>query len=636
MAEHEVTRKLAAILSADVVGYSRLMGADEPATVETLKEYRAAMRRVIVRHKGRVVNAPGDALLAEFPSAVEAVQSAIEIQKALEGRNVELSSERRMQFRIGVNVGDVIEDEEGSIFGDGVNIAARMEALADAGGVCISSSVFDAIEGKVDCGFDFLGEHHVKNISKPVTVYRVRSDVAAAPTRKGAAAPGRRRLAAIGGAAVVIAAVAGVATWLTLDLDREPEPSIAASDETAADESEAAVRPPLEKSIAVLPFENMSGDPAQEYFADGITEAIINGLSGVPELFVIARNSSSIYKGQAVRTDRVGRELGVRYVLEGSVQRVGDRVRITAQLIDAASGGHVWANQYDRDLTDIFALQDEVKEQIVGALEIELTPTQEASEAPAPSIDAYDLYLRASAALDQATDATNREAERLFEQAIAADPDYANAYMGLGRSHLQRWQLQWSRDPLDLERALEFGEKARDLDPWLAARHAMLGEVYLWRKEHEAAIASAERAVELDPSNADVHAELGEILNFSGRPADSIELVQKAMRLNPRYPWSYPWTLGQAYMLTDQPNEAITTFEETVEKNPDLVGAHVFLAILYAEQGRDEEARHAYDEVKRLSPEHTFKSLQESLPYESPAQLERIENRLVAVGLAAE
>src|SRR5215831_11788409 len=323
MADPSSRRKLAAILSADVVGYSSLMAANEAATVETLKSYRDIIARLVVRRGGRVVNTPGDALLAEFPSAVEAVQAAIEIQKSLEDHNIELESERRMQFRIGVNLGDVIEEADGTIYGDGVNIAARMEALAEGGGVCISSIVYDAVEGKLSYGFDFLGEQKVKNISRPVRAYRVRS---------------------------------------------EPKPT--------SRPSSHAQRTNGRPSIAVLPFTNMSGDPDQEYFSDGITEDIITELSKIGGLLVIARNSSFAYKGKSLDMRTVGRELGVRSILEGSIRRVGNRVRITAQLIDAANGAHLWADRYDRDLTDIFAVQDEVTRRIVDALKVTLTPAE--------------------------------------------------------------------------------------------------------------------------------------------------------------------------------------------------------------------------------------------------------------------
>src|SRR5574341_976583 len=348
-------RKLAAILSADVVGYSRLMAADEAATVETLKSYRDIIVRLVVRHGGRVVNAPGDALLAEFPSAVEAVQAAVEVQKSLEGHNIDLEPDRRMQFRIGVNLGDVIEEADGTIYGDGVNIAARMEALAEGGGVCISSMVYDAVEGKLPFGFDFLGEQRVKNIAKPVRVYRVRAEPRPAPARPR---PKRRLRWQIAlPALVLIAALGAVGAWRYRN-------GWVPTAERAAEDAVPGV--PKGPAIAVLPFVNLSGDPKQDYFSDGLTEDIMTELSRARDLRVLARNTTFQYKGKAVDVPKLGRELGVRYVLEGSVRRADDGVRVTAQLIDAHTGAHVWADRFDRKMADIFLVQDEIVSQIVA------------------------------------------------------------------------------------------------------------------------------------------------------------------------------------------------------------------------------------------------------------------------------
>jgi TolB-like protein/class 3 adenylate cyclase len=347
MTDPSSRRKLAAILSADVVGYSRLMAANETATVETLKSYRDIIARLVVRRGGRVVNAPGDALLAEFPSAVEAVQAAIEIQKSVEGHNIELEAERRMQFRIGVNLGDVIEEADGTIYGDGVNIAARLEALAEGGRVCISSTVYDAVEGKLSYGFDFLGEQQVKNIAKPVRVYRVRGEPKSPPTR---AWPKRRMQWQIAVPALVLILLllgaAGAWRW-----------------------SSPPGSPLAEKaSVAVLPFENIEGDSKWDRFADGITEDIITDLSHSKDLVVIARNSTEVYKGKPVDIRQVGRDLNVKYVLEGSIQSLGERIRVTAQLIEAASGSHIWSERYDRPADDLFAVQNDVTQRIAATL----------------------------------------------------------------------------------------------------------------------------------------------------------------------------------------------------------------------------------------------------------------------------
>ena len=373
MAELRSRRKLAAILSADVVGYSHLMAANEAATVETLKSYRDIIARLVVRRGGRVVNAPGDALLAEFPSAVEAVQAAIEIQKSLEGHNNELEPQRRMQFRIGVNLGDVIEEADGTIYGDGVNIAARLEKLAEPCGICIGRNIYDQVRGKLVCAYDDLGEQQFHNIPEPVRAFRVRSASAAV-----AASP-------------------------------------------------AAEAPPLsdKPSIAVLPFTNMSGDPDQEYFSDGITEDIITELSRFHEFAVIARNSSFRYKGQSPKIEDVGRELGVKYVVEGSVRKIGNRVRVTVQLIDAASAAHIWAERYDRGLDDIFAIQDEVTEAVVARIAegIKGARALHARSRPSHSATAYDLVLQARPYRTAYTAAASETAVRLLRQAIELDPN---------------------------------------------------------------------------------------------------------------------------------------------------------------------------------------------------------------------
>ena len=369
-------RKLAAILSADVVGYSRLMAANEAATVETLKSYRDIIARLVVRRGGRVVNAPGDALLAEFPSAVEAVQAAVEIQKSLEGHNIDLEPDRRMQFRIGVNLGDVIEETDGTIYGDGVNIAARMEALAEGGGICISSTIYDAVEGKLSFGFDFLGEQQVKNIAKPVRVYRVRAEPRPISRRTALPKIGWKQLGMLAAALLLIVAAGfwGMKGW-------KSGPSL-----------------PEKPSIAVLPFDNYGDDPQWERFADGITEDIITDLSHSKDLIVIARNSTEVYKGKPIDIRQIGRDLGVKYVLEGSIQSMGERIRVTAQLIEAATGSHVWSERYDRPVDDLFAVQNDVTQRIAATIAGYEGAVAEAERSllrrkPPANLSAFDTYL---------------------------------------------------------------------------------------------------------------------------------------------------------------------------------------------------------------------------------------------------
>src|SRR5712691_2392645 len=423
--EVSMERKLTAILSADVKGYSRLMGADEVATIRTLTVYREVMGALIQQHRGRVVDAPGDNLLAEFASVVDAVQCAVRTQQELKTRNVDLPPDRRMEFRIGINLGDVIVEGE-RIYGDGVNIAARLEGLAEAGGLCISGTVYDQVKTKLSLDYEELGAQVVKNIAEPVRVYRVHLEPRPAapavrqPKRLMATSWRKLALAALG---LVLILGGGVTVWhLTF---RRPAPAGGLPSERAA-----ALPLPEKPSIAVLPFVNMSGDPEQEYFSDGMTEDLITDLSKLSGLFVIARNSVFTYKGKAVKPEQVSRELGVRYVLEGSVRKAGDRVRITAQLVEATTGYHRWADRYDRDLKDIFAVQEEISRKIVAALAVQLTPGEQArlGRKYTENLEAYDAYLRGREYLTRYTQETNGQARQMFEKAIALDPTFALAY----------------------------------------------------------------------------------------------------------------------------------------------------------------------------------------------------------------
>src|SRR5713226_4894337 len=424
-----VERKLAAILSADVEGYSRLMGDDEVATVRTITEYREAIASSVAGHGGRVVDAPGDNVLAEFSSVVDAVESAGEIQRELRSRNATRPVTRRMQFRMGINLGDVIV--EGSrLYGDGVNIAARLEGLAEGGGVCLSGTAYDQVEGKLPLGYDFIGEHAVKNIARPVRVYRLRFEPGAAPGLSGRTRRASRRLVTRIIGAVAILVLLGVGGWAGWQWLRSSAP--------------AALTLPDKPSVAVLPFSNLSQDPAQEYFSD------------------------------------VGRDLGVRYVLEGGVQRAGSRVRITAQLVDTTTGYHIWAERYDREVRDVFALQDEVTQQIIRALAVKLTAAEQGQmgRAPTGNPEAYDLVLRGREERRRTTREANLQARRLFVKAMDLDPQYAPAYVELSWAHLQSWQFGWNTDPESLERARDLAERGIVLDDTLVAGHSLLAQIY--------------------------------------------------------------------------------------------------------------------------------------------------------------
>ncbi|MBI3795455.1 MAG: adenylate/guanylate cyclase domain-containing protein [Deltaproteobacteria bacterium] len=600
MPTENVERKLVAILSADVKGYSRLMGEDEVGTLRRLTAYREVTDALIQQHRGRIVGTAGDSILAEFASAVDAVQCAVDIQQALKTKNADLPSARRMEFRIGINVGDVIV-EGSQIYGDGVNIAARLEALAEGGGICISGTVYDQTENKLALGYEYLGEQTVKNIAKPVRVYRV---------------------------------VLEESSSRQVTSQQERNASIAQRGVTSGKE---VPFPPLpdKPSIAVLPFVNMSSDPEQEYFSDGITEDLITDLSKLSGLFVIARNSVFTYKGTAVKVEQVGRELGVQYVLEGSVRKVGGRVRITGQLVEALTGHPLWADRYDGELQDIFALQDAVTQKIVTALKIQLTQQEHGrmTRPPTTNLEAYDSYLRGSEYYWHLTKETNIQARQMFEKAVELDPAYATAYAYLSGTYLREWSRYWNQDPQTLERAFEFAQKAATLDSSLPVAHTFLGWAYMYKEQHEQAIAAGAQAITLDPNYAGGYAWLGHFLCFAGRPEEAVALIQQAMRLDPNYPAIYLFFLGLAYQLTRQYEEAIDALQRSLIVNPSMGVSHLTLAIIYSELDREEEARTEMSEALRISPDYSLKADEQIWRFYEPAQLERRLTSLRKVGL---
>ena len=393
---------------------------------------------------------------------------------------------------------------------------------------------------------------------------------------------------------------------------------------------------PDKPSIVVLPFVNMSEDPKQDYFSDGITEDLTSALSKISSLFVIARNSAFTYKGKAVKVQDVSTELGVRYVLEGSVRKADNQVRITAQLIDATTGGHLWSERYDRPLQDIFALQDEVVQKIVTTLKLQLSVQEQGIlvRKTTDNLEAYDYYLRGSGVILIAiTQEANAQARQMFEKALELDPQYAEAYAFLGSTYFSEWGFQWSQDPQALDQALALAQRAVALDDSLAQAHVTLGPVYLWKKQYDQAIAEAERAIALDANFAEAYMWLGDILTFAGRPEEAIGLIEKAMRLNPHYPPFYLFLLGDSYYLMGRYEEAIAAFKKALTRNPDLLPAHQFLAIIYSELGREEEARAEAAEVLRISPNYSLEVLRQRLPYKDPAELERSLDGLRKAGL---
>jgi pentatricopeptide repeat protein len=549
-----VERRLAAIFAADVAGYSRLMGKDEAGTLARLKAHRRELiDPAIAEHKGRVVKTTGDGMLVEFPSVVGAVRCAVDMQRAIAERNASVPADRRIEFRIGIHQGDVVV-EDGDIFGDGVNLAARLEGLAEPGGICVSERVQGDAAGKVDAVFEDLGAQQVKNIARPVHVYRIR-----------------------------------------------PAP-------TGAGETQAPALPlPDKASIAVLPFQNLSGDPEQEYFADGMVEEIITALSRIRWLFVIARNSSFTYKGQAVDVKRVGRELGVRYVLEGSVRKGGGRVRITAQLIEAESGAHLWADRFDGSLEDVFDLQDRIATSVAGVIEptLQAAEVQRASRRPTNNLAAYDLYLRAYAQmLSPARDIP--QVLRLLDEALARDPDFGPALAWAAISHLVCFSSGWSDDPEEERRkGLARGRRALQVagdDPAILA-NAAFALAGFGEEDIDAMIALVDRALALNPGFARAWHASGGIRLYAGQTDVAIEHIENSLRLSPRarVGWGN-YVIGNAYFLSGRLEEALPKLSLAVQEDPNFPPSYVSLVSCYARMGRLHEAREVLGRLRKIAP----------------------------------
>jgi adenylate cyclase len=563
MPQEGFKRKLTAIFSADVVGYSRLMGEDEDTTVQTLTTYRDVISALIKDHHGRVVDSPGDNILAEFVSVVNSLRCAWDVQQEIKSRNIELPENRRMNFRIGINLGDVIEEED-RIYGDGVNIAARLESLAEEGGICISGPAYDQVKNKLPFGYEDQGEQVVKNISEPIRVYKV----------------------------LIEKNVDGLIFDKKVELPDKP-------------------------SIAVMPFVNMGGDPEQEHFSDGLTEDLITDLSKFSGMFVISRNSVFIYKGQAIKSEQVKNELGVHYMMEGSVRKAGNRVPITAQLIDTTTGGHLWAERYDRELKDIFTLQDEITQQIVSALDVKFFQIEQerALRKETANLNAFDCCLRGMWYFHRFTREDNEQARLMFKKAIELAPKFADAYAGLGFTYYEQWARLWSQEPQTLERAFELAKKAISLNDSSSTAYTLLSRVYLWKKQHAQAIAEQERAIALNPNSADGYADLAETLVWARKPEEALGFIEKAMRLNPHYPARYLSTLGFAYSALQRREDAMATLKRALTRSPDHYGIHITLAVYYTELGQEKEARWHVSEALRVNPELSIDDLRQRLPF---------------------
>jgi adenylate cyclase len=576
-------RRLAAIFAADVAGYSRLVGADEEGTLARLTSHRRELiEPKIAEHQGRLVKTTGDGVLAEFASPVKAVRCAIDVQHGMAERNADIAEGQRIEFRIGINLGDVVV-EDGDIFGDGVNVAARLENIAEPGAVYISRAVRDFVTDAAELALEDLGEQELKNIAKPVQVFRI-----AAPAQTVAAA-------------------------------QAPAPAV-----------------PQKPSIAVLPFTNMSGDAEQEYFSDGMTEDLITDLSKISALFVIARNSSFAYKGRLVKVQEIGRDLGVRFVLEGSIRKSGNRVRITAQLIDAESGGHLWAERFDRDLTDIFATQDEVVEKIVRALAVTLTQGEETrlGRRGTAKIEAYEAYLRGRQLLSRSTREAIAQARAMYRRAIELDPTYAVPHAGLALTGISNYVSDWTDDPdAELDEAERWARRALELDDSEPVAHMALGSVMLWRRDHDGALAESRRMLELDPNFAQGYSAMALALMYAGHALEALGRFATAMRLDPHYAGIVLHFVAQANFSLGNYGTAVKQLLERIARTPGTDSSRMMLAACYGHLGRIEEARAAWAELLKVNPNFSLEQRARVLPYKDPRDFQRIVEGLAKAGL---
>ena len=586
MAAERVERRLSAIFVADVAGYSRLMGADEEGTHARLNEHLSALvYPEIEEHGGRIIRSAGDGMLVEFASVVNAMRCAVAIQRGMINQNTDVPTEKRIEFRIGINAGDIII-EGGDIFGDGVNVAARLEALCEPGGICVSDRVREDTQDKLNVAFEDNGEHQLKNIARPVRVYRVRLDDA--PAR-------------------------------------------------------AALALPDKPSIAVLAFKNLSGDPQQEYFADGISDDIITELSRFSDLFVIARNSSFRYKGKVVDLRQVGRELGVRYILEGSVRRGGERVRINAQLVDAGTGIHRWAEHYDQELKDVFAIQDNVARTIPAILvaHVNKAEAERTLLKPPATWQAYDHYMRAAAAWISFQSSWQMEylleTRRHLADSLSIDPKYARCYAMLASTHRVAWLNPLNDEylsPTALDQAIKLARTAIELNPSLSEAYAELGYNIIRKRDFDAALAAAERAIALNPTFADYR--LAQVFFSVGEPAKAIAIAKMQMRLDPFHPHFVPLMAGIAYYHLKEYHDAQHWLSEAIGRAPNHQYGHAFLAATYAQLGRLEDAHAEAAEVLRLNPSYSISGTQKRVSVLKRAEdMEHLVDGLRKAGLPA-
>lgn len=584
VAREDIERRLAAILSADVVGYTRLMGTDEAGTLQRFTELRKnVLGPLIAKHRGRVVKLLGDGLLVEYASVVDAVGCAVAWQSAVAQHEAQRDEASRLTFRIGIHLGDVIVEGD-DIHGDSVNVASRLESLAEPGGIYLSGDAYRQVRGKIEAEFEDLGERELKNVAEPVQVYRIGTKISGAVSAKPAGVP--------------------------LPLPEKP-------------------------SIAVLPFTNMSGDPEQEYFADGLVEEIITALSKISKLFVVARNSTFIYKGQAVDVKRVGREQGVRYVLEGSLRKAGNRLRVTAQLIDAASGHHLWAERYDREASDVFAVQDEIAREVVSALQIQLTEGEQARlwASGTQNFEAWELSFRAAELIDHHVREDTEKGRKLLERALKIDPDYAYAWCKMGEAHWSDGRHHWSHTVAEsYAKAREAANRAHQLDPEDAEPFALLAMIAFQEGSYDEAERFAGEVVDRAVGQSYVLALSAMVLGHCGRPAEAIGLVEQAMRLCPIYPNWYRVVLGRAYYLTGDLDRAIETLRIWYENDPNTVEPVLLAAALF-DSGRRAEARDICQGILKAKPGFTIGEWQTDQSYKDGKILAHLVDVLETSGV---
>ncbi len=620
MEEHP-PRKLAVVLHADVVGSTTLVQRNETLAHERIQDAFRRLSELIKAYGGVAHEIRGDALVAEFARASDAVCAALSFQQANSEHNAQLGDDIVPTVRVGIALGEEVFADK-TVTGPGVVLAQRVEQLSEPGGVCVTGAIHEAIPQRLPFEQVSLGERELKGFEEPVRVYRVALNPGeTAPEadviKRVQSAPRTRRVVVVvASAATALIVAAGVVFWLEPWAPREEPASL----------ERMALPLPDKPSIAVLPFNNLSGDPEQEYFADGMAEDLITDLSRISGLFVIARNSSFSYRGQSVKVRQVAEELGVRYVLEGSVRRVGDQVRINTQLIDATTGGHIWANRFDRNLGDIFKLQDEVVANIVSALAVELTAKEKAARKTreqSVNVKAHEYFLRGRQHLERFTAEDTAKAKEFFEKAIEFDPNHAQALTALGRLHYNEWNLWGTERDKNLARALELGQKAVEVDETQAGPHLLMSQVYRFLLQKEKSEIELKKALALEPRDADTLAGLADVLRFSGGAEEAVGLLKTAMRLDPFYPAWYEFHLGHVLFNTGRYEEAITALKRGAERNSNYPAFPLFMAASYAMLGREKEAREAAAEVLRINPRFSIKAYTAYVPFTTKEYLDR-------------